>query len=259
MVLEGLAAPAVLSAALAAAPAAAAPAGEGAAAPAGDGGGAAVAAAAAALSVGGPLRAGQKADVGEKGSELVLRGRLADAARAGRLEKELPSLARLPKNDWPTVVGQRGQERIVADRQVEVLSNDAFRRLASTSSGRQMLALIGAPAPAAASAARTAMPGTEQVRHLASGTVDTTQMLSQHSPSAGGHQQIVVNNAAPEFRVIDQRQTGSPPIEMSSQRGPDGRMVITAMVRAATAEMLRTGEHQSVMRNVYGLTPRPRA
>jgi hypothetical protein len=246
---------AAVAAAVAAGPAVAAAADGG-----GDGGSAGGAAAVAAMAPGGPLRAGQQAVVGEKGPELLLRGRLADAARAGKLEQAVARLDGVPRQDWPVVLGARGQERIISDRSSEVLKAEDFRRLSDTHAGAKMLTLIGASRPSALTLASPAMPGPEHVRHLAGGTVDTTQMLTSGARTgAAGNQQIVVNNAAPEFRVIDQRQTGSPPIEMSSQRGPDGRMVITAMVRAATAEMLRTGEHQSVMRNVYGITPRPRA
>ena len=212
----------------------------------------------AALAPGGPLRAGQQAIVGERGPELMLRGRLAEAARAGRLEQAMSQLRATPPQDLPVVIGARGQERIISDRSAEVLSNDDFRRLSSTRAGQRMLAQIGA-APPAALVMSQPKPGTDQVRHLAAGTVDTTQMLSSGGSSRPQPQQIVVNNAAPEFRVIDQRPAGSPPIEQSSHTGADGRMIITAMVRSATAEMLKSGEHQSVMRNVYGISPRPRA
>lgn len=53
--------------------------------------------------------------------------------------------------------------------------------------------------------------------------------------------------------IVDQRGQGAPPIETTSERGPDGREVIRAIVRGETKQGFDDGAYDSVLRLNYGL------
>lgn len=61
-----------------------------------------------------------------------------------------------------------------------------------------------------------------------------------------------------DFKVIDQRGAGAPPIQTKTETGPGGRQVLTAVVKAGLAEMQRSGELSTFLRQGYGMRPATR-
>lgn len=88
-----------------------------------------------------------------------------------------------------------------------------------------------------------------QLRHFADGSFPAMRPPDASEKNSGP----VVS-----FKIIDQRQAGSPPIEFSQQTGPDGRTTATAIVRGGLSEMHRTGELATFLGRGYGVRPSPR-
>jgi hypothetical protein len=61
--------------------------------------------------------------------------------------------------------------------------------------------------------------------------------------------------AAKEARSDDNRQAGSPPMEVQQQTSMDGRQITVAVVRSGLAEMHRSGELVAFLRGSYGVKP----
>jgi tape measure domain-containing protein len=68
---------------------------------------------------------------------------------------------------------------------------------------------------------------------------------------AGGHGSGYVVN------VIDQRGADAPPIEQRQERGPDGQMQLTLIVRAEVRKLLAGGDLDSDQRRAYGTRRQP--
>jgi hypothetical protein len=64
--------------------------------------------------------------------------------------------------------------------------------------------------------------------------------------------------AAKEARSDDNRQAGSPPMEVQQQTSMDGRQITVAVARSGLAEMHRSGELAAFLRGSYGVKPAAR-
>jgi phage-related minor tail protein len=59
-----------------------------------------------------------------------------------------------------------------------------------------------------------------------------------------------------EVQIIDQRGAGAPPVQVSQSRGPDGRLVIRALVKDAMESLAGAGQLDRMMRR-WGARPQP--